>query len=259
MNRSVWLTVLLLGGSCRAVTAPETKPLAFSGAGRPDVVTQLAPGKVLKRTAAGPHEVTYHVYVPTSFSAAKPPPIVIVFSPGGSGSGLMGQVKASAEKAGWLVVGCDKLKNSMEKDGIKMKEQNAMEDEVLNDILLSVPCQTNRLYLGGMSGGAERAYDISSRRKETFAGILAFGGWLGGRENQNKKYCKGMAVAMVNGDNDKNANAWLAGDSAALRRRNGRTKIFHFPGGHVVAPPDTIDKALAWFEEDWLKTGSKRK
>jgi len=38
------------------------------------------------------------------------------------------------------------------------------------------------------------------------------------KENETRKYCKGMAVAMLNGDNDKNANAWLVSDSAAKRK-----------------------------------------
>ena len=158
----------------------------------------MTPGKVLKRTAEGPHEMTYYVYVPTTFTAAKPPPLLIVFSPSGSGSGMLGQVKDSAEKAGWLVVGCDKLKNSME--GIKEKEIDAMEDEVLNDILLSIPCQTNRVYLGGMSGGAQRAYGISARRKEHFAGILAYGGWLGGKaRNLFRRRASGQKTRAASG------------------------------------------------------------
>jgi poly(3-hydroxybutyrate) depolymerase len=255
----VFVLVGVVSNAGVATTAAKPAP-KFTGQGSPAVVEQMTPGSVLKRTAEGPHAMTYHVYVPTTFTAAKPPPIAIVFSPGGSGSGMMGQLKASAEKAGWLVVGCDKLKNSMEKEGVKGKEEEDMEDEVLNDIFLSIPCQTNRVYLGGMSGGALRAYWISSRRKESFAGILAYGGWLGGQEKQNKlKCCKGMAVAIINGESDKNANTWVAGDSAALRRRNCRIKNFPFPGGHVVAPTEITDKVIAWMEEDWTKTGSKRK
>ena len=258
MKKALWLCWVLLVCTCQAATNSATKAPLISGTGNPEVVAQLAPGKVFSRTAPGAHEMSYHVYVPTTFNAAKPPPLVVLFSPGGSGKGIMDSVKASAEKAGWVAIGCDKLKNNMGKDGIKEKEADLMEDEVLDDILQSLPTPKNRIYLGGMSGGAERAYDVSSRRKENFAGILAFGGWLGGRENWNKKYCKGMAVAMLNGDKDKNANAWVAGDTTALRRRSCRVKSFSFPGGHVVAPPESIDKALAWFEEDWLKTGSKR-
>ena len=255
----LWLMLALVGYA--GTTATSTKPaLKFTGQGSPDIVDLMKPGNVLKRTAAGPHAMTYHVYVPTTFTTAKLPPMVIVFSPGGSGSGMLGQLKDSAEKAGWLAIGCDKLKNSMEKEGIKDKEEEAMEDEVLNDIFLSIPCQTNRVYLGGMSGGALRAYWISARRKETFAGILAYGGWLGGRDFQNKlKFCKGMAVAIINGESDKNANTWVAGDSAALRRRNCRIKTFPFPGGHVVAPTEITDKVMTWLEEDWTKIGSKRR
>jgi hypothetical protein len=68
-----------------------------------------------------------------------------------------------------------------------------------------------------------------------------------------------MAVAIINGESDKNANAWVADDTAALRRSSCRIKAFPFPGAHVVAPPDITDHAIAWLEEDWTKTGAKRK
>lgn len=262
MHRTMLVAVLLLGelGSTSAATTGAKEAPSTTGSGKSKVTEQMIPGQVLKRTAAGPHEMTYHVYVPTAFAATKPSPIIIAFSATGAGNGIMNQLKTSAEKAGWLIVGCDKLKNNMEKAGIKEKEAEAMEDEALNDILLSLPHQPNRVYLAGMSGGAERAYQISARRKETFAGILAFGGWLGGPENQGKlKYRRGMAVAMINGNKDKNAGSWIVSDTAALTHRSCHVKTFSFPGGHVIAPPETIDQAIRWLEEDWVKFGSKRK
>ena len=41
--------------------------------------------------------------------------------------------------------------------------------------------------------------------------------------------------------------------------KTGLIHILALPGGHVVAPAEITDKAIAWMEEDWTKTGSKRK
>jgi predicted esterase len=223
--------------------------------GDPEVVAQMLPGKTIKREAAGQTGMTYHVYVPTSFKAKAPPPMIIAFSPGGGGGGMVNAMKASAEKVGWMVVGCDKLRNGM-KDG-KLEEK--MEDEVLDDIYSKVPNDPQRIYLAGFSGGAMRAYGISARREEKIAGIIAYGGWLGGADHVKAPYCKYMAVAMVNGNGDKGANSWVQKDTKTLRRRKCHVKQFSYPGGHGIAPPEITDKCIAWLQEDWKESGSTQR
>ena len=225
-----------------------------AGQGDPEVVAALQPGGLLSRTAAGDTGITYQVYVPGGFKAEAPPPVIIAFSPGGSGRQMVNAMKESAEKVGWLLVGCDKLKNSMPDERLERK----MEDEVLADIFSKLPYQPKRIYFAGFSGGAMRSYELSARRKEKFAGIIAYGGWLGGRDNQRKPFCSGMAVALMNGEKDGAANSWAGSDTEVLKRRKCRVKPFSFPGGHGIAPAAVTDQAIAWLEEDWKKYGSKR-
>jgi hypothetical protein len=92
-----------------------------------------------------------------------------------------------------------------------------------------------------------RSYRLAARRRDVkFAGILAFGGWMGGAEHQQQGYPKGMAVAMINGDKDKNANFWVEGDTKVLKKYKWKVQYFSFPGGHAMAPPDVINKAIEW-------------
>ncbi|QQL46016.1 hypothetical protein G3M56_005400 [Sulfuriroseicoccus oceanibius] len=207
------------------------------------------PGEVVSCTTKGDHRVTYHVYVPTSFDFDQPPPMIYGFSPSGNGRGILGQLRESAEKAGWIVVGCDKLKNSMGNRELEL----LLEDEILADVAAEVPHDPERVYLSGASGGAMRCYDIAHRRIDVqFAGIIAFGGWLGGSDYQSRKYPKRMAVAIVNGDKDEGANAWVQSDIEALKRYRWEAKHISFPGGHVVAPPAVIDQAIEWIKQQPL-------
>jgi len=226
--------------------APGPKPKIV--AGDPAFVAKMKPGGVIKRNAAGETGISYNIYTPGNFDTNSIPPIVIAFSPGGSGMQMVNAMKQSAEKAGWILVGVDKLRNNMKDDALSDK----MEDEVLDDIFKNVPHNSARIYMAGFSGGAMRAYIISSRRKEPFAGIIAYGGWLGGND-ADRDYCKNMAVAIVNGEKDRNANAWIDKDRSKLRRRKCEVEVFEHEGGHQIAPPSVTSEAIAWMEEEWQK------
>lgn len=206
---------------------------------------ELTAGQVLHRTTSGRMQTKYHIAVPDKFDSQKPPPLLVVFSPGGDGNGMMSQVRASANKVGWMVLGCDTLKN-----GMKAEDELPIEEELMRDIRELVPHDPARLYYGGFSGGAQRAYQMTHLFTDPCAGILAFGGWLGGGEEQKKSFQRGMAVAMVNGDGDKGASSWEESDKTILKRRGCKVTVFHFPGGHEVAPPAIIDTAIAWLDQE---------
>lgn len=209
---------------------------------------QLVPGTTFSRTATGKHAVSYHVYLPTSFEpSSDPPPILVAFSPGGEGKKLLEQLQPAAESAGWLLVGCDELRNGMQDETLEVE----MEDEVLDDLFKNVPHDPARVYLGGFSGGAMRAYGITARRSEPYAGILAYGGWLGGPDYQDKSYRKNMSVAMLTGTRDLGASGWVPIDTRTLRKRNCAVKHYSFVGGHQVAPPAVTEMAIGWLNEQW--------
>jgi hypothetical protein len=212
----------------------------------------LTAGQVLSRTTAGKSQTTYHIAVPDNFSSKQPPPLLVVFSPGGDGRGMMNQVRASANKVGWMVIGCDKLRN-----GMKIEDELPIEKDLVSDLHAFIPYDHTRLFYGGMSGGAWQAYHLTWRAKDRCAGILAFGGWLGGAEDQKKPFQKNMAIAMVNGDKDANARAWEESDGKVLKTRRCEVRIFHFPGGHEVAPSDVIDEAVAWLDQQAGAKSSK--
>jgi hypothetical protein len=165
----------------------------------------------------------------------------MMFSPGGSGMDILKSVKEACETLGWIAVGCDTFKNDVHEAML-----DKMWDEVLPHIEKTVPHDENLLYLGGMSGGALRAYDYSESTARPWKGVLAFGGWLGGKETLN--CAPKMAVAIVNGDADKNANACMVSDLKVLEKERCKVKSFRFPGDHVIAPPATVLEAMRWLK-----------
>lgn len=237
-----------------ASAVEEAAPVLAPRNGTPEVVAQMIPGTTFIRTAAGLNAVTYHVRVPPGFNPANPPPLVIAFSSTGNGHSILRSISTSTDKAGWIGIGCDKLMNSL--PDAKLADQ--MEDEVLEDIYRNIPHDPRRVYLSGHSGGASRAYSITARRPEPFAGILAYGGWLGGPPRQKDPYCKRMAVAMINGDKDESANSWVEGDKQALQLRKCSVELFSFPGGHPMPnDPEVSDRAIAWLQQEWAARAAK--
>jgi predicted esterase len=204
------------------------------------VPAALTPGQTVTFTAQGETKTTYHVYTPSACQTNAP--MLVLFSPGGDGTGMVAAFRESADQAGWIVVGCDKLSNELE----GKPEERTVEKELMDDIIARIPHAPNRLYLGGFSGGAERAYLLAARRSETITGIIAMGGWLGGQGNYKLPFCKHMAVAIVNGTEDKNANSWSAADTKVLKERQCTVKEFPFAGKHAMPGPETIGAVLGW-------------
>jgi hypothetical protein len=198
-------------------------------------------GKTVSLKSDGPEAVTYHVYYPTTFDPAKPPAMIILFSPGGSGVGMLNAVKAACEDVGWIGVGCDVFRNNVSESVLDPKWA-----ELLPAIEKNVRHDPDLLYLGGMSGGALRAYDYSETTVRPWKGVLAFGGWLGGK--QALRCPKKMLVARLNGDKDAGALSSAKGESPILEKARATVKDFIFPGGHVIAPPNVTLEALRWLK-----------
>jgi hypothetical protein len=200
-------------------------------------------GKTIKEVTDAGH--SFHVYYPTPYRPEKKPPLLILFSPSGGGEGILKNFRQGADALGWVLVGCDHLKNGMsDEEGKRIFEDQlaAIQERVMHD--------SDLLYMGGMSGGGLRAYQNSALFDRPWKGIISCGGWLGGQENYKMEYRKDMAVAIVNGNQDKNANHWAPSDSGVLQGRGCEVKLFSFPGGHVVGPPEVIEEAMRWVEEN---------
>ncbi|MCC5788112.1 MAG: hypothetical protein JJT75_00620 [Opitutales bacterium] len=186
----------------------------------------------------------FHVYFPSVYSADSEIPMLILFSSVGGGRRIMEQFRDAGEENGWIVVGCDYFRNNMDED-----EALEVFPLVLEEIESAVPHHDpNRLYLGGLSGGAWRAFVYSVKFDRPWKGIISCGGWLG-REPE-RDYPENLAVAFVNGDEDEAANHYVPRDTKILEKHNGTAKLFEFPGGHVVGPTWVLSEAMKWVDDN---------
>jgi len=208
---------------------------------RANAVSEHA-GQVRSFTSEGEHRVTYHVSYPPQYRESQPPPMIIMFSPGGNGRGILGTVKAAAAELGWIAVGCDVFRNGVDSEILDPKFE-----EMLPHLEKTVTHDPQRLYLGGMSGGALRAYQYTEKFDRPWKGVFAMGGWLGGATRLDCP--RKMAVVIANGDKDEAANSHNASVIEILEGRRCKVEVMGFPGGHVTAPPEIALKALRWIDE----------
>ncbi len=187
---------------------------------------------------------SFHVYFPSTYSPDSPAPMLILFSPGGNGASMMNALREAGEEMGWIIVGCDGPRN-----GQAINIGSAMVADMLPEIeRVAAFHDPGRLYTGGFSGGAIRAFHTVVEHERSWSGVLSLGGWMG-RDPESFEIPEGLSVAWVNGDTDSNATHYVERDSRIIRKANGETRFFEFPGGHVIAPAETLVDVLRWFDE----------
>lgn len=206
--------------------------------------TKLKGGEMYIRTTQGEHKCSYHLYVPSDYrkKSADEMPLIIAFSPGGSGEGIMKNLKFAAEENNSLLIGCDYLRNGISDYYLEVEVEN----EILADIYKLITFNKDKLIYSGFSGGAMRSYGLAVRRSEKVYGILAMGGWLGGPDYQQEDYPSNMRIAMANGSEDRAANGWQPIDTKTLEKCGSIVKSFPFTGKHQAASEAIINDALKW-------------
>ena len=202
-------------------------------------------GTVTEHVASGKFTTDYAVYQPPAVVAQSIKlPMLILFHPGGNGRREIYKYIEAAAAVGITVVSLDIFRNT---DNAPAAESEMIDrfQELLPQIEATVPHDAKKIFMGGVSGGAWRAYHYSAQINRPWAGIFAGGGWLGGKIYYDLNYPV-MRVAMINGDKDEAANAWLEKDTARLQRTGSVVSIHAFEGGHQLAPPSVQEKALRW-------------
>ena len=197
----------------------------------------------------GGHKI--HVYKPAGYmekdSSSLTRPIAFLYSAGGNSMSLVKRLKPVADELGWVLVGVDAYRNTKSLED-RYKERMKDTQIAFEWVKKNLYFDAKKIVFGGMSGGGWWSYQSASDLTREAAGILSFGGWMGNMHD--KKYSKKMAVAMINGDKDKNANSCIEKDEAFLKRKaSAKIKVYHFPGGHVLAPSDVALEAARWIHE----------
>ena len=157
-------------------------------------------------------------------------------------------LRPSAEKYGWVVIGCDTIQNgSNPLDSYRFYE-------ILMDVRNRIPHDRRETYLAGFSGGGMRAYGFTRTFWNEFAGVIAFGGWIGNYDDDDW-FPSRLAIARLNGSNDTGAIYWGNIDSGYFLSSGCSLRYYLSDGGHQIASPPYVDQAMSWLMQDFQTNG----
>lgn len=201
-------------------------------------------GRVEHRLTQGQYPTDLFIYYPSAAANSSTLPCLILFHPGAKAARYLKRHLEAAERTGMLVVSCGTFRN----------ESNDAEDarsterfrEIFPQILALKQIDARRIFLGGTSGGAMRAFQYTVKIPHDWAGVYSNGGWLGGKKYYDWPYPSGMRIAIVNGNQDVAANHFVDPDSAVLNKAGNDVGVTVFEGGHQEPPVRSQIQAFNW-------------
>ncbi len=208
-----------------------------------DVLIAALGGRFEHYVAEGEYTTDFYVYYPKVCETNTSRPMLILFNASGNAARYLKLFVEAAEIHGIVTVACSEFYNTKNDEGDP--DMLKRFQELLPVIEATVPHDPRRMFMGGNSGGAMRAYNYTAQIDRPWAGVYANAGWLGGYDYYDWPYPSGMRIAMVNGNND-HANRWLERDGKLLSSKGNTVVVFSFDGGHQPAPPKSRSKALEW-------------
>lgn len=207
-------------------------------------------GTVTRGKTTGKLATDYYVYqpAPEMIPAGTAPPMMLLFHPGGNGGRAIYRYVEAAAATGFTLVSFDYFRNTRKNEEGLAGEMQERFVAIFPEIEANVAHDPQRIFMGGTSGGAMRAYRNTLLVKRPWAGIFAGGGWLGPNDSFRRDYPP-LLVAMVNGDKDNGANGYIKRDTQWLQSKGGTVSVHAFEGGHQMPPPSVMTKAFRWLLE----------
>lgn len=193
----------------------------------------------------GEYQVELFIYWPSKAQLGEPLPALVIFDAAGRGMNQMLAHAEAAEEVGIVIIGCGFFSNRT-----KSEEDRPRYAELFPQLFSMPGLDPQRIFVGGTSGGALRAYKlcVNSGFPEVghypWAGVYANGGWLGMQPRRD--YRSGMRIAMVNGNMDKGANRRVDIDLPILEAAGNEVALFSFEGGHQLPDKAAQIKSLNW-------------
>ena len=208
---------------------------------------EIPKGQVLETVAcvSDPTQ-TYALYVPTTFDPGRRWPVLFCFDPGARGKAPVERFRAAAEKYGWLVAGSNNSRNGP-------WDANATAiNAMITDLNRHLPLDPKRFYAAGLSGGARVACQIGMGGM--MQGVIACSAAFAGSETPGKVPFAFFGTAGVT---DFNYRELRRVDHELDERRGAVHRVVFFDGGHEWLPLSLATEAMAWFELQAMRTGSR--
>lgn len=188
-------------------------------------------------TVAADPTNSYALYLPSSYTAQKRWPLLLVFDPFARGETSVKLFHEAAEKYGFIVVGSNNSRNFQDpSNAIRL---------LWTDIKERYAVDPRRIYVAGLSGGARVASSIALACKSCVAGVVANGAGL-----PNGAAVPGAEVSewfLVAGTTDFNYPEQLH-LKEALDARGAVSRFVVYDGPHNWMPPEFAERAIAWLQ-----------
>ncbi len=213
--------------------------LVGCGSSKNESSTALQSKKV---TVSG--KVAYEVALPASLAKGKKYPLFFFLSPDGAPKQFLPSAGPACEDLKCIFAGSYNYRNNTHPDSWA----NAIKD-CIEHLKKNQPVDSDKIFLGGFSGGAQASYVTSFFHKGICRGILANSGVI--HQNLHDPgelgQCRLKAVALISGTDDGVVTPdHLRKDEKLLQNTGINSKFISFKGAHQVAPKDKFLEAMKW-------------
>ena len=208
----------------------------------------IAKGQIVDKIAAtSDPQMTYAVYLPSSYSAEKKSPVIFVFDPRRRGAFAAELFREPAEQYGWIVISS----NDTESDSEYAPNVRAMQ-AMFTDVPARFSVDDRRIYLAGFSGTANIAFS-AAEKTGAVTGVIGCSGWL---PPGWKAHDPGFAWFGTAGTLDFNFLETRSIDDR-LAAANATHRVEFFAGPHRWAPKELLAQGIEWMELQAMRRGSR--
>jgi predicted esterase len=209
----------------------------------------IAPGVLAERVPLPDRpEESYALYLPSSYSPARPTPILYAFDPRARGRVPVERFQAAAERYGWAVAGSNASRNHIAVTDIVSR--------LWDDTHRRLAIDERRVYTTGFSGGARVASGMALAARGLVAGVIAYGAGLpsGARVDKDARF-----VLFGGAGRDDFNLPEMRRLAAALDAASIPNRLEIWEGGHEWASPELCARALEWLELRAMRAGTRAK
>jgi len=200
-------------------------------------------------TAADPSQ-TYTLYLPTSYSADRTWPALLVFDPRGRGTFAAEIFRDGAERLGWILISSDSTVSDVASWEPNLRAVNALMPELARRWSVD----PRRVYAAGMSGTSVLAW-VLAQQTGGLAGVIAAAG-----PRAPGVFAEVESVAFAHlgtvGTADYNFTEMHAMDQR-LGELGAPHRLAVFEGAHGWMPPELATEAMAWLEVQAMRQGRR--
>ncbi|MDN5279308.1 MAG: hypothetical protein PWR01_3273 [Clostridiales bacterium] len=187
-------------------------------------------------------ENEYFIYAPEGLNPDQVYPLIVAFSPGANGRGLIKTWQKHAEEHKCVLFASKIIKNGMDIPLYLKRIKKLINERIAAQYPIAPEC----IITVGTSGGGMAAHLFSFFHPDVVAGVITSVGYIHENSLKHKEtYPQSKICAFLTSPTDFNYKL-MKEDVKFLKNLNWNTLWLEFEGGHRTAPEEIRDQALGW-------------